>query len=47
MVVVDLDNAQEGTEKYDATVVICEILSEAGALGTYKVTATVTQETNG
>lgn len=47
MVVVDLTDAQEGTEKYDATVVISEILSEAGALGTYKVTATVTQETNG
>ena len=46
-VVVDLTHAQEGTEKYDASIVLGEAFAEAGAMGVYKVTATVTQETNG
>lgn len=41
---VDLSSAQEGTEKYDASIVFAEAFSEVGAMGTYKVTATVAPE---
>lgn len=43
-VVVDLTGATQGTEKYTATIKINDQFSEVGAIGTYSVTATVSEK---
>lgn len=43
-VVVDLTGATQGTEKYTATIKINDQFSEVGAIGTYTVTATVSEK---
>lgn len=44
VVMVDLSGAKEGTEKYDAQIVVSELFDQVGAVGSYSVTATVTRE---